>query len=289
MATIVNEGYVPDRRVFSRRSVEHSTDRNSATAQDARGMQVSWGGVWGGVVIGFGVLLLLTALGLAVGASAFDPGETGAQSVGIGAISWAAVSLLLALYVGGMVSTRIGAVFDKTTGMFEGSLVWVLTIMLIVYLAGSGMGMVAGGAFKLVGGATQAIGKMVVDGAPDLSQGSIDEVVQRLRDPQSARVLVAATGMSREEVQSSLAQIADTVESVRDDPAQAATEVRQGVQDMLQRARADGRLSQAAERAQQAASTTAWIAFGALLLSLLAAIFGSMSGRKAAAIKAGRE
>lgn len=289
MATIVNEGYVPDRRVFPRRSGEQSTDRNSTTALEARGMQVSWGGVWGGVVIGFGVLLLLTALGLAVGASAFDPGETGAQSLGIGAITWAAVSLLLALYIGGMVSTRIGAVFDKTTGMFEGSLVWVLTVMLIVYLAGSGMGMVAGGAFKLVGGATQAIGTMVADGTPDLSEGTIDDVVQRLRDPQTARVLVAATGMSREEVQTSLARLADTVESARDNPAQAATEVRQGVQDMIQRARADGRLSQAAEKAQEAATTTAWIAFGALLLSLMAAIFGSMSGRKSAAVKAGRE
>lgn len=289
MATIAHEGYVPDRRVHPRRSAEHSTDRDSAIALEARGMQVSWGGVWGGVLISFGVLLLLTALGLALGVSAFDPGETGAQSLGIGAVAWAAVSLLLALYIGGMVSTRIGAVFDKTTGMFEGALVWVLTVTLIVYLAGSGIGLVAGGAFKLVGGATQVIGTMVTDGTPDLSQGTVDEIVQRLRDPQTARVLVAASGMSREEVQADLAQLADSAETARDNPAQAATEVRQGVQDMLQRARADGRFVQAAERGQEAATMTAWIAFGALLLSLLAAIFGSMSGRRAAAVKAGRE
>lgn len=289
MASMTHEGYVPDRRVLPRRSGEHSTDRNSSIALEAKGMQVSWGGVWGGVLIGLGVLLLLTALGLALGASAFDPGETGAQSLSIGAVTWAAVSLLLALYLGGMVSTRIGAVFDKTTGMFEGALVWVLTVMLIAYLAGSGISLVAGGAFKLVGGATQAIGTMLTDGTPDLSQGTMDEVVQRLRAPQTARVLVAATGMSREEVQATLAQLADSAETVRDNPAQAATEVRQGVKDFVQRARADGRFIQAAEQAQEAATTSAWIAFGALLLSLLAAIFGSMSGRKAAAVKAGRE
>ena len=195
----------------------------------------------------------------------------------------------LALYIGGIVSTRIGAVFDKTTGMFEGSLVWVLTVTLIVYLAGRGTGLVEGRAFKLVGGATQAIGTMVADGTPDLLLGTIDEVVQRLRDPQTAGVLVAATGMSREEVRATLAQLSDAAETARDNPAQPATEVRQGVQDTLQRARADGRFIQTAEQGQEAATTTAWLAFGALLLSLLAAIFGSMSGLRAAAVKAGRE
>jgi hypothetical protein len=147
----------------------------------------------------------------------------------------------------------------------------------------------ASGAFKLVGGATQAIGSMVSGNAPDVASGSVDETVQRLRDPQTARTLAAATGLSEQEVSSNLSQIADKAQAARDNPAQAAAEVRQSVQSMIERARAEGKFAQAAERAKAAATKTAWITFGAMVLSLLAAVFGSMSGRRDAAVRAGRE
>jgi hypothetical protein len=36
--------------------------------------------------------------------------------------------LLIALFVGGLVATRVGMVFDRTAGMIQGALVWVLAI-----------------------------------------------------------------------------------------------------------------------------------------------------------------
>ena len=48
-----------------------------------------------------GLLMLLTALGLALGVSAVDP-NSDTQSLGTPAAIWAAISLLLALYIGGM-------------------------------------------------------------------------------------------------------------------------------------------------------------------------------------------
>ena len=289
MATIVHEGPGNERRVMPpRRTADHlTTHRSTANLVDVQGMSVSWGGIWGGVLIGMGTLLLLTALGLALGVTAVDA-DSDAQALGMGAAIWAGISLLLAIYIGGMVSTRIGAIFDTTTGVVEGALVWVLSLLLIVYLAGSGIGIVAGGAFKLVGGATQTIGSMVTGGTPDLSQGTIDQVITRLRDPQTSRVIAAATGLPEERVRSNLAQMADQADSARDNPAQAASEVRQGVENMIQTARADGTFAAAAERAQSAATKTAWITFGALMLSLLAAIFGAMTGRRSAAHHAGR-
>jgi hypothetical protein len=289
MATIVHPGPGGERRSILRRNHDRSaTTHHAANLIDVQGMSVSWGGVWGGVLVGTGLLLLLTALGVATGISAVDS-NSDAGNFGIGASIWAAIALLLSLYVGGMVSTRIGAVFDRTTGMFEGALVWVLSLLLMVYLAGSGIGLVAGGAFKLVGGATQTLGTMVRGGTPDLSSGSMDEIIQRLRDPQTARVLASATGMQEDQVRTSLSQMADRADSARDNPQQAAAEVRQGVQDMVQRARNDGTLAQAAERAKEGATKTAWITFAALVLSLIAAIGGAMTGRRAAAKTAGRE
>ena len=128
-----------------------------AFLRTAEGKKVSWGGIFGGVLVAIGLLLLLTALGVAVGISAADPGQTEASTLGTGAGIWAGLSLLVALFIGGLVSTRIGFITDGATGFFEGALVWVVSILLMVYLASSGISTIAGGAFQMVGGATQAI------------------------------------------------------------------------------------------------------------------------------------
>ena len=77
------------------------------------GFKVSWGGIWAGVLTVMGILLFLTTLGLAIGISAVDPGQTDAGAVGTGAAIWSGLSLLIALFVGGMAATRLGMIFDK--------------------------------------------------------------------------------------------------------------------------------------------------------------------------------
>src|SRR5205085_9747185 len=114
------------------------------------GMRVSWGGIWGGVLVAMGMLLLLSALGVAIGFSSVDPRNAAEvnrlmSSAGL----WAAAGLLLSLFVGGMVSTSIGAVYDRTTGFFEGALVWVVSLLVMLALAGSGSGLLDGFAFEM--------------------------------------------------------------------------------------------------------------------------------------------
>src|SRR5262245_38278458 len=243
-------------------------------------MRVSWGGVFGGVLVALGFLLLMTALGVAVGISAAQPGETDAETLGAGAGIWGGVSLLIALFLGGWVSTRIGAIFDGTTGFFEGMLVWVVSVLLMLYFASSGIGMLAGGAFKLVGGAAQALFSVVQSqGAPDVS-GSVDQMIQRLKDPQTAERIAAATGMSASEVQASLSETAQRVESNRANLTQAAAEAKNGVARLWEKARSSGALQQKAEEMKPEATRAAWVTFGALLLALLAAVIGAMAGRR---------
>jgi hypothetical protein len=274
MATVVRETPYHDRRVNERRRIAYPA------VLRADGMRVSWGGVFGGVLVALGFLLLLAALGVAVGISAAQPGETGAGTLGAGAGLWAGVSLLLALFIGGMVSTRIGAIFDSTTGFFEGALVWVVSVLLMVYLASSGIGMLAGGAFRIVGGAAQTVGAvMQAQGGMDVS-GSVDQMIQRLKDPKTAQQIAAATGMPASEVQASLNETAQRVENSRANPAQAAAEAKQGMTQLLEKAKASGALQQKAEEVKPQATRAAWLTFGALLLSLLAAVLGAMVGRR---------
>ena len=91
--------------------------RFAATAWfGTEGMKVSWGGVFAGVLVAMGVSMLLASLGVAIGISAVNPGVTEPVTVGIGAAIWGGLQLLLALFVGGMVATRVGAIIDRTTG-----------------------------------------------------------------------------------------------------------------------------------------------------------------------------
>jgi hypothetical protein len=127
------------------------------------------------------LLLLLAALGMAVGITATDPQAADGAKIGIAAAAWAGISLLVALFVGGMVSTRIGATFDGHTTFWEGALVWIVTLLLMGYLATTSLATLMGGTLHVVGGAAQA--------AATATQGSAatnPDVANPVRNPSSA-------------------------------------------------------------------------------------------------------
>lgn len=241
------------------------------------GFRISWGGIWAGVLTVMGTLLFLTTLGLAVGISAVDPTTSDAGAFGTGAAIWTGLSLLIALFVGGMAATRLGMVFDKAAGAFEGALVWVLSFLIILWLASSGVQLIASGISGMFGGVTRTIAS-ATSGMNDLSAGDANQIIARLNDARTAQTLASATGMSEEEVSQTLSAVAQRVEGVRDNPQQAAAEVRQGTAELMARAREQ--LPVVAERAQEGATKTAWFTFSAMVISLLAAVGGAMFGRR---------
>jgi len=267
--------------------------RFAATAWfGTEGMKVSWGGVFAGVLVAMGVSMLLAAFGVAIGVTVVDPGDTDPGAIGAGAAIWGAVQLLIALFVGGMVATRVGAIIDRTTGFFEGVLVWVVSLILMAYLAASGIAAVASGAFTLLGGATQTFGAVIPtevaapteDAAPDIVvSGTVDEMAEQLRSPELVNRVASVTGLSVNETRNTLNETATRVEANRNNATQAAEEARRGVATLFDRARASGALAAQAEEIQPEASSTAWLTFVALLLSLAAAVAGAMFGRSKAA------
>jgi hypothetical protein len=116
------------------------------------GMRVSWGGIWAGVLVVLGTLLLLTTLGMAIGFSA-DARNIDPQKIGGGAVIWARVSLLIGLFFGGLAATRISMVWDRFTGLAQGALVWVVSLVIVLYLSANGVGLVVSTA--LINGTAQ--------------------------------------------------------------------------------------------------------------------------------------
>jgi hypothetical protein len=141
MASVSGASPYAERRVRERRRVAPGA-AVARTGAGLDGLRVSWGGVWGGVLVSLGSLILLSALGVAVGVTAIDPNTAEPGRVVTIATIWGVVSLLASLFLGGLVSTRTGMVYDRATGLFEGVLVWVVAVLLMAAFAGSGMGFV---------------------------------------------------------------------------------------------------------------------------------------------------
>jgi hypothetical protein len=270
--------------------------RFAATAWfGTEGMKVSWGGVFAGVLVALGVSMLLASLGVAVGISAVDPAATDASTIGVGAALWGGMQLLIALFVGGMVATRVGAIIDRTTGFFEGVLVWVVSLILMAYLATSGIANVASGALSLLGGATRTFSAVVegqgaaaeaADGTVPAGvgvSGTVDEIVAQLRSPELVNQVASVTGLSVNETRDALNETATRVEANRNNSARAADEARRGIAALIERARTSGALAGQAEQLRPEAASAAWLTFAALLLSLAAAVAGAMLGRSKAA------
>ncbi len=105
---------------------------------------VRWPGVWAGFLIAMGVLVILTALGLAVGATAIS-NSGNAAGLGRGAAWWGGISFLIALFIGGAVSARW--VTGSLTSVLQGALVWVLAVVAVFYMATAGISLGAQGLF----------------------------------------------------------------------------------------------------------------------------------------------
>lgn len=188
MATTGNDLHF-DRRTGLLGRRQNDVARTSATAErpaaivrapSTAGMQVSWGGVWGGVLSAIGIMLLLGALGVAVGITAVDPQATDGATMGMAAGIWVGVSMLIALFVGGMVSTRAGATYDGATAFWEGGLVWIVSLLLMAYLATSGVTSLAGGAMNLMGSMMQS--NPQVQSAAQDPGSAVDRLKSKLSD-----------------------------------------------------------------------------------------------------------
>ena len=249
-----------------------------------QGPRVRWGGVMSGLFIAIGVLMVMGALGLAVGVTVLgDPreatGET-ASDLGIGAGVWAFITLLIAMFLGGLVSTKVTDRPDRPGAVMHGALVWVLFFLFTLWMIGSGISLGLSGLFGAISGVARSATTAVAAGGGDLVQtlGLQDpnQVIAKLDDPATASTLAAATGMSTEEARTALGNLRSRVEAVRDDPARVAAEVRDFLAQYAERAKQRGLA--AAAQAQHGATIGSWITFGVMVVTLGVAIAGAMGG-----------
>jgi len=113
---------------------------------------ISWPAVIAGGIVAVAVGAMLNLLGVALGASAFNPYDFGggdASGFTAAAGMWMAFANAIALFIGGAVATRAAKYADHHKGALHGLAVWALAFLLAITIA-SAAG--AGGAAALLGG-----------------------------------------------------------------------------------------------------------------------------------------
>ena len=113
---------------------------------------ISWPAVLAGAIVAVAVGAMLNLLGVALGASAFDPRDfDSGDGSGFTAAAgmWMAFANALALFVGGAVASRAAKYADHHKGALHGLAVWALAFLLAITIA-SAAG--AGGVAAILGG-----------------------------------------------------------------------------------------------------------------------------------------
>ena len=119
--------------------------------------RVNWPGVFAGLIAGVTVLVVLATLGVAIGVSTAN--DLGA--LGVGALIWAALTVIISAYLAGYTAVRAGNQALSTRGQFTGLITgMLLTLALTLFLSN----LVSG----LLGTASNVIGS-VASGAANLT------------------------------------------------------------------------------------------------------------------------
>ena len=110
---------------------------------------VRWGPVFAGLIVAFTLFLLATVLLVAIGVQSIRVGDPNIdEAAGIGGIVTAIIALA-SFFIGGYVAARTAAVAGTWAGILNGFLVWGLGMMLLLILAGMGLGGLLGSAGEL--------------------------------------------------------------------------------------------------------------------------------------------
>lgn len=231
---------------------------------------------WTSIIAGFftvlATIIVLTVLGVAIGLSTVDANNP--DGLVLGASIYSAIIALIAFLAGGYIAARTAAVSGSSNGVLNGGMVWIITIPILVFVLGNGIGSLLGTAVDLTTKAA-TVGAQVVAPAVGAVAGEVAEnpagaatAVAGAVDTTGAATAVAGVDGAVAEATTEAGDVAGTVQ----EQAQSAVATVQTQIDDITPAQV--------ERTAQDASGIAWVTLLALGLSAAAAIGGGYAGAR---------
>ncbi len=102
--------------------------------------RISWGGVVAGAFVAIAAELLLGALGILLGLSTASAASAAALStVSAAVFIWTVFSVLIALFIGGWVASRIANARFSSDGLWTGLTVWAVAVVVGIFLGALGI------------------------------------------------------------------------------------------------------------------------------------------------------
>ena len=135
-------------------TVERSVDYGYSSVRT----RISWGAILAGVAVAMAIYALLMSLGVAIGMSVSD--DVNSRTLGTSAGVWGFISLLVALFAGGWVTTQVTVGESRTEAVLYGVVLWATTSVLLLWLTANGVraGMDSAAAMQTMAGAsTEAV------------------------------------------------------------------------------------------------------------------------------------
>lgn len=130
--------------------------------------RISWAAIFAGMVVTLVVELVLSLLGIGIGASTIDPlqQQNPMSGIGLGAGIWFLIGTLLALFAGGWTAGRLAGIPRSLDSALHGVVTWGLATLFTFYLLTSTVGSLIGGATQLLGQGASLLGRGAAAAAP---------------------------------------------------------------------------------------------------------------------------
>ncbi|HEY9199691.1 MAG TPA: hypothetical protein VIR60_10015 [Gammaproteobacteria bacterium] len=282
---------------------------------------VSWGAIFAGWVLAYGVAWLLYLLGSAIGVSAISfTEESIAEGLGWGTIIWVFITWAISMFLGGLFAAWLTGNPDRSIGALHGLAVWAVGTLFGLVIAGmsavnvfqSGQSLLPDASVgQLMTATTQMNGQQMNDMNPAMSQvgTALQAELKQALSSGIARSTANAPGggatVSREEVRRSIEELQPAVlatiaaQLVQDDTEAAKNTL--VVNTPLSRAEVDRiiegmsasvqqmqqRVEQAADQAAKYSAAALWALFVSSVLGLLMCAWGGWAGSRHVARRLG--
>lgn len=253
--------------------------------------RISWGAVVAGAVVAAATMLVLSFLGVAIGAGALHLTQASAadlRSYGLGAGIWTAVDLILSMAFGGYVAARLSGTHSHLDAELHGITVWAVATLLATLLLAQLASLAIGAASTATSAATGSVtGSLAQPAGPATLLDRLQESLTASSDP---------TQMTRTQIGGEIAMLTGRLlaNGTLADTERDRLTTLVAAQDDLTREEAGRRVARmqqeasviraqaraAADTAAAGAALGAKAIFSALLLGLGAAMLGAWVGTR---------
>lgn len=102
--------------------------------EQVRFIRINWGAIWAGGVVGLGMQIVLTALGLGIGMRAIDFNVSEPlRNLPVGVEVWSGLAWIFSAFMGAYVAAWLSGSFVRSSGIFHGMVTWGFMMTAFVF------------------------------------------------------------------------------------------------------------------------------------------------------------